>query len=175
MDIYIGIWAKDRATLDSVLAQFGLLTGLVTADPQLHPDLRISGAGYSGWGGEIAGLPGVFANAWALDPPREQTGRKSLARNLRHLANQDGSETKIEQLKADGVSRKTLMERCRLTTEATAKAGGTLVHTKGTASDPKMPAARLEIKNGKGELIFAAYSLEPDDDNKPATPACVWA
>lgn len=186
-DIHIGIWAKDSQTFHAVMAQFGLLTGLATNKPQWHPDLRLAGAGFGGWPGIISNQtgtdadgfpimtarPGVYVNAWVLDHDRAVTGRKSLARNLRHLVNPDLSETKIEQLKEDGAARKTLMERCRLTSEALAK-GGRLTLTKGIEGDAKMPSHRLEILNAKGALIFAAYSLEPDDENRPATPRNVW-
>lgn len=174
-DIHIGIWAKDRETLDSVLSQFGLLD---------HPDLTLSGAGYSGWSGKItratadldengqpimAALPGVYVNAIARDPSREQTGgRKSLARNLRHRVVAK-AEIKIEQ-EIDGV-RKPLLERIRLAETA----GKPIVRTAGAKFDDKLPPMRIEITDAKGEIIFAAYSMEPDDENRPATPACVWA
>jgi hypothetical protein len=174
MNIYLGIWAKDRETLDSVLAQFGLLD---------HPDLELSGAGYAGWSGKIMretaakdengqpimeALPGVYVNAIAYDLPREQTGRKSLARNLRHRV-VGKAELKIEQ-EAEG-GRKPLLERIRLAETA----GKPIVDKTGTKFDAKLPAKRIEITDAKGEVIFAAYSMEPDDGTAPATPACVWA
>lgn len=182
MDIFIGCWAKDRETFDAILTQFKLTE---------HPDLRLSGAGYSGWSGVITKqdgtivdefgnvmpnmvpLPGVYVNCWVLDPPRELTGRKSLARNLRHLVNADGSETKIDQENIDS-TRKTLVDRLRLTYEAL-KIGGAVSLKIGSSTDTKMPPSRLELKDSEGNLIFTAYSLEPDDINKPSTPACVWA
>lgn len=172
-DINIGMWAKDRETLDQVLAQFGLLD---------HDQLQLSGAGYAGWSGVIVEntgegekatstvRPGVYVNARALDLPREQTGKKSLARNLRHRV-VGRSEIKIEQVGEDG-ERKPLLERTRLADSAQL-AGGQVVTTVGVPFDPAMPY-RIEIRQAD-ELVFAAYSMEPDDPNAPKTPACYWA
>ena len=192
--INLPVWAKDKATFDAVLVQFGLAE-VIDSEVVYHRGLR----GHDEPGaltlpnkdsapvldedgnhiGYSANLPGFYYNLRGIyhEPKR---GVPSLVEVLsyamdaetgEYILDEDGNPIIMPQTEIvkdeDGNDVEQLLNiayRCNLP-QRVLFAGGEIVDKKGFEGDPKAPK-HLAIKDGKGDVIFRVF--DPDDINSPA-------